>query len=101
MNPCDTPFGAAGEAIAQLPEIDPLQALETNRQLVELLLAQRPSTIRAAREGGASWEIIGSALGISRQGAHDWYSRKSTEPVGVGSAHQTGLRAGSDATRSA
>jgi hypothetical protein len=32
--------------------------------------------MQAAREAGKTWDEIGSALGMSRQGAQDWYRRK-------------------------
>jgi hypothetical protein len=31
-----------------------------------------------AREAGATWDEIGEAVGMSRQGAYDWYKRKIT-----------------------
>ena len=35
--------------------------------------------MQAAREAGASWADIGAALGMSKQGAQDWYRRKVGE----------------------
>ena len=78
-HPHREPGPDGGDAPSATPELAPLQELEANRRLVELLLAQRWSVIQAAREDGASWGVIGSALGISRQGAHDWYTRKINE----------------------
>jgi hypothetical protein len=36
--------------------------------------------MQAAREAGASWSEIGAALGMSKQGAQDWYRRKICRP---------------------
>jgi hypothetical protein len=32
--------------------------------------------MQAAREAGASWSQIGASLGMTKQGAQDWYRRK-------------------------
>lgn len=66
----------AQRALEQVPEVSALQALEANRQLVELLTSRRWYVMQAAREVGASWSEIGAALGMSKQGAQDWYRRK-------------------------
>jgi hypothetical protein len=62
--------------LAELAEVNELQALTANRRLVELLTGHRWITIEAAREAGASWSAIGEALGMTKQGAIDWYKRK-------------------------
>jgi hypothetical protein len=68
---------ASGEkALAELPEVTALQALEANRRLVDLLTGRRWIAMRAAREEGATWEQIGEALGMTRQSAHEWYRKK-------------------------
>ena len=56
-----------------------LDALAVNRELVDLLIARRWYVIRDAREAGASWSQIGAALGMSKQAAQDWYSRRIAE----------------------
>jgi hypothetical protein len=66
----------AERALNELPDVSALDALEANRQLVELLIGRRWYVMRAAREAGASWSEIGAALGMSKQGAQDWYRRK-------------------------
>lgn len=53
-----------------------LEALGANHLLVDLLTERRWLVMRDAREGGASWTQIGAALGMSKQGAQDWYQRK-------------------------
>jgi hypothetical protein len=62
--------------LAGLPEVSALDALSANARLVELLIGQRWYVMQAAREAGASWAEIGAALGMSKQGAQDWYRRK-------------------------
>ena len=69
----------AQRALDALPEVSALEALAANRDLVELLTSRRWYVIRDAREMGASWSQIGEALGISKQGAQDFYQRKVAE----------------------
>ena len=66
----------AERALAELPDVSALDALEANRQLIELLTGRRWYVMEAAREAGASWSQIGAVLGMSKQGAQDWYRRK-------------------------
>ena len=47
----------------------PLDALRAGREARELLPAWESHLARQALAGGATWEAIGSALGISRQAA--------------------------------
>lgn len=61
--------------IAELPDVTAVDALEANRRLIDLLTGQRWFVMRDAREAGATWDEIGTALGMSRQGAYDWYRR--------------------------
>lgn len=62
--------------IAALASVTALQALEANRRLVDILTGRRWSTMQSAREAGASWSAIGTALDMTKQGAVDWYKRK-------------------------
>jgi hypothetical protein len=62
--------------IAALAPVTALQALEANRRLVDVLTGRRWSTMQAAREDGASWSAVGTALDMTKQGALDWYQRK-------------------------
>jgi hypothetical protein len=66
----------AQQALGELPVITAVEALAANTQLVELLVGRRWYVMQAAREAGATWDDIGEALGMSRQGAYDWYRRK-------------------------
>lgn len=56
--------------------VTPLQALTASRRLAELLVESRWYLMRDAREAGDSWAAIGDSLGITKQGAQDWYRRK-------------------------
>jgi hypothetical protein len=70
-------FVAVAEgALAELPEVSAVQALEADRKLVELLIGRRWMAMQDAREADATWADIGEALGMSRQAAWDWYQRK-------------------------
>ncbi|MFI5783779.1 hypothetical protein [Nocardia sp. NPDC051570] len=62
--------------LTQHAEVTAVQALEANRRLVRMLTGRRWMTMRDAREAGDSWTTIGAALGVSKQGAVDWYKRK-------------------------
>lgn len=66
-------------ALAKLSEVTPLEALEANRRLVGLLTGRRWYVMQAAREAGATWLAIGEALGMTKQGAQDWYRRTIAE----------------------
>jgi hypothetical protein len=63
-------------ALAKLPGVKGLDALRASRRVVELLTDARWQMMRRAREEGASWNDIGKALGMSKQAAHDFYSRR-------------------------
>lgn len=65
----------AHRALARLPKVTALDALEANRRLVDLLVGRRWYVMQDAREEKTSWAEIGDALGISRQGAYDFYRR--------------------------
>lgn len=62
--------------LAETAPVTALHALAANRRLVELLTGRRWYVMQAAREDGATWSEIGAALGMSKQGAQDWYRRK-------------------------
>jgi len=69
----------AHRSLDELPEVTALDALRANAQLVELLTGRRWHVMRDAREEGASWSQIGEALGMSKQGAQDYYRRRTAE----------------------
>lgn len=66
-----------------------LEGLEANRKLVELLELRRWYVIQDAHEAGASWTEIGAALGITKQGAHDWYRRAIAKRAEIDQDHNT------------
>src|SRR4051794_18078579 len=63
-------------AVANEPAVTALEALAANRAIVDDLMAARWWVMQVAREDGASWSEIGAALGMTKQGAADWYRRK-------------------------
>ena len=67
---------AVQQKLGELPDVTALEALRANAQLVDLLVGRRWYVMQAAREEGATWDEIGSALGMTRQGAHDLYQRR-------------------------
>jgi hypothetical protein len=70
------PVAVLVRTLAELPGVSGLEALRASRRVVELLTAARWHLIRQAREEGSSWSQVGSALGMSRQAAYDFYRRK-------------------------
>jgi hypothetical protein len=54
---------------------DPLRNLRTLTEARAALTAFEPFLVREARRGAASWDEIGQALGVSRQGAHRRHAR--------------------------
>ncbi len=62
--------------VDELPDVGPLEALAASRYAVDLLVGRRWYVMQAAREAGETWEAIGAALGISKQGAQDYYRRQ-------------------------
>jgi hypothetical protein len=62
-------------AMAQLREVEPLDALHANGELVQLLLGRRWPAILEAREQGASWAEVGEVLGLSAAAAWEAYRR--------------------------
>lgn len=65
----------AHRVLTELPDVTATQALAANARLVDLLVGRRWYVMRDAREANTSWTEIGDALGISRQGAYDFYRR--------------------------
>lgn len=70
---------AAAHFLSEVSEVAALEALRANAKAVDLLTARRWYVMKSAREGGATWEQIGEALGITKQAAHDFYQRKIEE----------------------
>lgn len=75
----DHDLDAATAALARIPHTTALEALQANRDLVAMLTGRRWYVMRDARESGASWPEVATAVGMSRQGAYDWYRRKIRE----------------------
>ncbi|TQJ00050.1 hypothetical protein [Kribbella jejuensis] len=63
------------KALAELPGVTGLEALRASRRVVELLTGARWHMMRQAREEGSSWSQIGTALGMTKQAAYDFYRR--------------------------
>lgn len=63
-------------ALDQIPDVDAVGALAANAAAVNLLIGRRWYVMQEAREEGATWEAIGTALGITKQDAQDYYRRQ-------------------------
>jgi hypothetical protein len=59
---------------AQEAADDPVSALCAARWAAQDVEALERSLVRHARSQGSSWALIGYALGVSRQAAHERYS---------------------------
>lgn len=70
---------AAAHFLAEISEVAALEALRANAKAVEILTGRRWYVMKSAREAGATWSQIGEALGITKQAAHDFYSRRIEE----------------------
>ncbi len=70
------PVAVLVKTLAELPGVSGLEALRASRRVVELLTTARWHLMRQAREEGSSWSQVGTALGMSRQAAYDFYRRK-------------------------
>ncbi|MFI5695297.1 hypothetical protein ACIA58_25820 [Kribbella sp. NPDC051586] len=70
------PVAVLVKALADLPGVSGLEALRASRRVVELLTGARWHMMRQAREEGSSWSQVGTALGMSKQAAYDFYRRK-------------------------
>lgn len=53
-----------------------LEALAANAAAVDALVGRRWYVMQDAREAGETWEAIGQALGVTKQGAQDYYRRQ-------------------------
>jgi hypothetical protein len=72
--------GSAAAAVPALDEHSPVTALQSLRAghlATKQPTATRYRAICAARADGASWNAIGEALDMSKQGAQDWYNKRS------------------------
>lgn len=63
----------------EMPMVPALYALGANAAVVQDLIDGRWEAMRAARQDGATWEQIGRALRITKQGAQDFYKRWETD----------------------
>ena len=54
---------------------DPLEALNAIAELHHELDRLEAVTVRAARNRGASWQLIAQALGVTKQAVHKKYGR--------------------------
>lgn len=62
-------------AASELP-VEPLEALRQVARSEAELDELRWNQIAAARDAGASWAAIGEALGVSRQSAWEYFTRR-------------------------
>ncbi len=81
-------------------EADPLAALSATRALVGLLSTWESQLVSEAMDSGATWEVVGGTVGISRQAAwerfhhdvNDFRSRVKTEARALRRRHSQEAR---------
>lgn len=67
-------------SVDSLP-VEPLDALRQVSQSEVELDELRWTQIAAARDTGASWSDIGDALGVSRQSAWEYFTRRASAKI--------------------
>lgn len=77
----DEAVRVAERRIEELPAMSPLQALTVARLLGSELVSGRWQDMDRAHKAGDSWSEIGAALGMSKQGAYDYYHRTADQTV--------------------
>lgn len=65
-----------GEGIVNDYAVDPLTALAANAELVKLLTGRRWLVMMHAREAGATWDDLATALQMNRGNAYAEYHKK-------------------------
>lgn len=67
---------AAARALAKLPEVTALEAIEAATCHMELTGGRRWIDVMYAREHGDTWDAIGNAMHMSADEARAWYAAK-------------------------
>ena len=57
-----------------LDPLDALRELQTLQQIIEKAQAALAPAVAAARNDGATWQDVASALGVTRQSAHERFA---------------------------
>jgi DNA-directed RNA polymerase specialized sigma24 family protein len=60
-----------------LPDLDPVQLLLDLAQEAQRLDARTRQAVGLARASGCTWQVIGDALGVARQSAHQRFGPAS------------------------
>lgn len=66
--------------------VDPLEALRELAEGEAELDRLRLDRVRVARERGASWDEIGAALGMSKQSAWEYFTRRTRAEIATNAA---------------
>jgi hypothetical protein len=77
--------------VAESLSVDPLEALRELAKGEAELDRLRLDRVRVARERGASWDEIGAALGMSKQSAWEYFTRRTRAEVATNAAANRGL----------
>lgn len=79
----------AEDMLADLPEVGALDALEATTRLIKLMTGSRWIVMRDARESGASWGEVGTAIGMTGAEARTWYAEAIARQAKYVSTHDT------------
>jgi hypothetical protein len=77
--------------VAESLSVDPLEALRELAEGEAVLDRLRLDRVRVARERGASWDEIGAALGMSKQSAWEYFTRRTRAEVATNVAANDAL----------
>jgi hypothetical protein len=65
----------AGDYVPEgLDPLDALRELQALQQIIEKAQAALAPAVAAARNDGATWQDVASALGVTRQSAHERFA---------------------------
>lgn len=67
------------QLLAADPDVDPLDVIRASGEYQRYFAAVERQAVRAAKANGTSWELIGEALGTSRQAVWQRYRKVVTD----------------------
>jgi hypothetical protein len=88
---CQAILTTVNVVAAESLSTEPLEALRELAEGEVELDRLRLDRVRAARERGASWEEIGAALGMSKQSAWEYFTRRSRAEIATNAAENEDL----------
>jgi hypothetical protein len=88
QTPAQKDYAAALDAVSDLcqnQDASPLERLHSLYRLGEQMTALSVDLVQAAIDAGSTWQAIGDAAGLTKQGAHQhWSSRLKESQLPLG-----------------